>query len=550
MGKRTAARKAEDKAKGLLPVQERQRRLPLLVRRHALFLGLLGFAAASRFVILFASQTHVHSDEAIIGLMAKHISEGRYYPFYMYGQPYNAGASCEAYLASIPFAVFGVGVLPLKCCVVLSSLLCLTLFYLVVSRIYDRRTAFLAALVLALFPSLVKWHFQVRGYSPYFLSFPILLGLFWSIDSSARRRGPKALVFGLASGLSVLCLELSLFPVVALWALLAVRRRFTARTAALGLMGCAIGYAPAAVYNLTHQFSNWREVFIDKTGSDVRSLLAPATYVQIFVEEMPKFFGPDTVLWYYPEKPLAGYVFYAFAVAAIVVAIAPFVKAPKRIGKAILDGSSAMDVDLVLLLLTFVCFVPYLVAWLRTPSYFFGGCFFLSMLMGRLLGRCFAAASWERALGAAVVVVVLIAGLGVLVNVGRQNEIETLTYNENGQLHMTRVPAHDLEALEHDLIRKKASSVWATVSFVYPLIFESDEKLAVSDAIFGTYRPIYPASVPQRLPRPNEVTAFVTELSSPAQRSVEGGFAQVRRKKPETAEFGMFTVIYASPGTR
>lgn len=61
------------------------------MRRHGLFLGLLVLVAASRFVVLFASQTHVHSDEAIIGLMAKHISEGRFYPFYMYGQPYNAG---------------------------------------------------------------------------------------------------------------------------------------------------------------------------------------------------------------------------------------------------------------------------------------------------------------------------------------------------------------------------------------------------------------------------------------------------------------------------
>jgi hypothetical protein len=44
-------------------------------------------------MILLASQTHVHSDEAIIGLMGKHILEGRYFPFYMYGQPYNAGAA-------------------------------------------------------------------------------------------------------------------------------------------------------------------------------------------------------------------------------------------------------------------------------------------------------------------------------------------------------------------------------------------------------------------------------------------------------------------------
>jgi hypothetical protein len=117
--------------------------------RNAFSLGILGVAAVSRFVILLTSQTHVHSDEAIIGLMAKHIAEGRSYPFYMYGQPYNAGASAEAYLASVPFAIFGAGVLALKTCNVVLSLVCLVLFYVMVTRLYDRRTVALASLTFA-----------------------------------------------------------------------------------------------------------------------------------------------------------------------------------------------------------------------------------------------------------------------------------------------------------------------------------------------------------------------------------------------------------------
>src|SRR6058998_3942543 len=99
------------------------------MRRHVLFVGVGFLIAAARFAILLTSQTHVHSDEAIIGLMGKHILEGRYFPFYMYGQPYNAGAAWEAYLAAIAFALFGVGVISLKGCIVVLSLLCLFLFY-------------------------------------------------------------------------------------------------------------------------------------------------------------------------------------------------------------------------------------------------------------------------------------------------------------------------------------------------------------------------------------------------------------------------------------
>ena len=111
------------------------------MRRHALFIGLFVLIAAARFAILLASQTHVHSDEAIIGLMGKHILEGRYFPFYMYGQPYNAGAAWEAYLAANAFAFFGISVMSLKSCIVVLSLLCLFLFYRMCLALYDQRTS-------------------------------------------------------------------------------------------------------------------------------------------------------------------------------------------------------------------------------------------------------------------------------------------------------------------------------------------------------------------------------------------------------------------------
>ena len=176
------------------------------MRRHALFVGLLIIIAAARFTILLASQTHVHSDEAIIGLMGKHILEGRYFPFYMYGQPYNAGAAWEAYLAAIAFAFFGVGVISLKSCIVVLSLLCLFLFYRMCQMLYDERTALLATIVFALTPSLLKWHFQVRGYSWYFLSIPVLTMLFVSIQSVPNPKQRMLFLFGLASGVSVLVL--------------------------------------------------------------------------------------------------------------------------------------------------------------------------------------------------------------------------------------------------------------------------------------------------------------------------------------------------------
>src|ERR1700730_388754 len=119
----------------------------------------------------------------------------------MYGQAYTAGAAWEAYLAVIPFKLFGVGVIPLKSCIVLLSLVCLILFYVMARNIYDQTTALFSTLVFALSPSLLKWHFEVRGYSFYFLSIVVLTILFWRI-ASARAPTPRDFIlFGLASGL-------------------------------------------------------------------------------------------------------------------------------------------------------------------------------------------------------------------------------------------------------------------------------------------------------------------------------------------------------------
>src|SRR5215467_2946520 len=245
-----------------------------------IFIILIG---AAWFAMLLRSQTHVHSDEAIIGLMGKHILEGRYLPFYMYGQPYNAGAAWEAYLAAIAFTLFGVSVIPLKGCIVVLSLLCLFLFYRMCLALYDERTSLLATIAFALAPSLQKWHFQVRGYSWYFLSIPVLTMLFASIESARDAKRKTVFFFGLVSGISVWCLELSIPLVGALWMLLILRRKLLLSKAAIALLGLVAGYAPVIAFNFTQHFGNWRYVFIERPGSGFSSLLHFSAFARLFV---------------------------------------------------------------------------------------------------------------------------------------------------------------------------------------------------------------------------------------------------------------------------
>src|SRR5437667_7856779 len=101
--------------------------------------------------------------------MANHILDCRYFPFYFYGISYNASCAWEAYLAVVPFAIAGVGVVALKIPTGLLSLACLALFYAMTTRLYSIRVSTSASLIFPLWPRLLKWHCTPRGYAVYFL---------------------------------------------------------------------------------------------------------------------------------------------------------------------------------------------------------------------------------------------------------------------------------------------------------------------------------------------------------------------------------------------
>ncbi|HTH01025.1 MAG TPA: hypothetical protein VL882_12225 [Vicinamibacterales bacterium] len=63
-------------------------------------------------IFVFWPQSYFDSDQAVYGLMAKHIAEGRAFPVFMYGQPYLLGV--ESWLAAPVFLIVGASVAALK----------------------------------------------------------------------------------------------------------------------------------------------------------------------------------------------------------------------------------------------------------------------------------------------------------------------------------------------------------------------------------------------------------------------------------------------------
>jgi 4-amino-4-deoxy-L-arabinose transferase-like glycosyltransferase len=516
------------------------------MRRHWPFLLILLGTAVVRLVILFASQTHVTSDEAIEGLMGKHILEGRAFPFYFYGISYNASCAWEAYLAAISFAIAGVSVSTLKLPIVLLSLACLALFYVMTRRLYSVRIATWATLIYALWPSLAKWHYQPRGYAFYFLFIPLLIILFLTVEKQEPRRARDFFLFGLACGIALWSMELLLITIVALWILLLLRRRFSFRTFVVTLGGLVIGYAPAIWWNLTHSMRNWHFLFFEKPESDgLAARFGLQAWREIFLHEMPKFFSADTVLWYYPETKWAGCLLY-LTVAIAVVGAASIALRWKSIREAFTLGFSTNDAtkDLLMLIFIGVSFVPYLIAPVRVPGYFLAAAFFMSILLARR------AESWlrekrnvVRVAGAALLLATIVCGVAAIFETNR-NQIETLTLLPNRHdYQMTRISGPDIDAVKKDLDENGVKAVWTTISFVYPLIFETNEKLIASESIFGIDRPVYPPSIPKAEPSEHERAVFVIEKDSPYRRQIEETLALKSDTAPRIRDHGSLIVI-------
>jgi hypothetical protein len=125
-------------------------------------LVIVAAAAIPRLLLLWITKFGVEADESIVGLMAKHVYEGRQWPIFYYGQPYMG--SLEAILAAGMFYLTGVGSVGLKLVPFLFSLLHVVLVYALALRFTDRRGAIIAAILTALGPSgLILWSSKARG---------------------------------------------------------------------------------------------------------------------------------------------------------------------------------------------------------------------------------------------------------------------------------------------------------------------------------------------------------------------------------------------------
>jgi len=132
-------------------------RLALLLITAALCAG-----AALRADFLIASNFGIESDEAIVGLMAKHILRGDGIPVFYYGQPYMG--SLEAICAAAMFMVFGQSNFSLQMTPFIFSIFHIALVAVLAQRVWSRRAGCISAWLTAISPAaLTIWGCKARG---------------------------------------------------------------------------------------------------------------------------------------------------------------------------------------------------------------------------------------------------------------------------------------------------------------------------------------------------------------------------------------------------
>lgn len=128
---------------------------------------LVGIALRVYFLVnyeLIDAKEHVValSDEATVGLMAKHIVSGTNFPIFFYGQNYMG--AFESYVVALLFATLGVSVFTLKLVPAIFSVVLLFVVYLLAKKLFNARVAMLSTALVAV-PSafFFSWALKARG---------------------------------------------------------------------------------------------------------------------------------------------------------------------------------------------------------------------------------------------------------------------------------------------------------------------------------------------------------------------------------------------------
>lgn len=262
----------------------------------------------------------IDSDEAIVGLMGKHIVEGGDIPTFYYGQHYMG--SLEPLLAAYLFKFFGISVYALRAVPLFFYLLLFPLIYLFGLAINNKVTARIATILLALSPmSFIEWSFRARGgfIEIVFLSF---LALYLTVLWIKGRRGfGVTLAIGIVTGLGWWTnnqIVFAMCPIGLAFIFILVKTPVhLIKHAGFGMSGFLFGSLPYWKYNIEKDFpSLGMFAFSEEIGRNFYGFIQASLPIILGTE---RFWSAEEI---FPGSYIIGFGIYAIICAVVVFKIA------------------------------------------------------------------------------------------------------------------------------------------------------------------------------------------------------------------------------------
>jgi hypothetical protein len=317
------------------------------LREHAFGVGLSLFllvGLALRLAVIASPLGEIDGDEAVVGLMARHIAFLGERPVFYWGQPYLG--SLEAFTAAPLFRIFDSSTVLLKLVPTAYSLGFLAFSAMLARDLFGTGPGLATAAYLAVPPAVwAVWSTKARGgYAEVlFLGEALLLVTLVFAREPGRR---VAMLWGLLAGLAFwthLLAIVYIAPAV-LYLVLGRRGRFASGQLGMLLVGLLVGVLPLLVDNFSNGF---RTVAALLQPPDL-PIDPPAQLVRFFRVGVPVLLGlgqPTTSQTMFdqdwPLRPAGHLIVALAAVAVLTLAVLTYLPAVRRLLKCGADHLSA-----------------------------------------------------------------------------------------------------------------------------------------------------------------------------------------------------------------
>jgi len=484
-----------------------------MISKHKLFLLILLLSLILRAPLIWTSQSHVDSDAAEIGLMAKHVIERGEHTIFAWKQPYTGGYSLEAHIAAAIFYFFGVSVHSLKIVGLILSLVLLTVSYIFTYAFFGMRLAVVSSLILSLATPLLRWNLQMRGgylESMIFtvLIFSIMFRIFFGEGAKWRHYTLWGFLSGLAWWNSEFILPFLVSSII-LW-FIHDRRFFVRASFPVWVFFFLVGNTLTIYYNLTHDLQNVEYVFgflllKGNTSFEIYRLyvyiLVKLRFIsEVFLFTLPRFFETDNEWSYFRRISISSWFQYLILLSAMCYAFYNI-----RGKTALLNKKSSM-LFFVFAHLAAYCFAnPY---GPQVQRFFLLLYPYISIFTADLILNLYARRRFIRALGSCAFVFIIITGEISYID-SLAEESKWMDPDPTGPYIQTK--GETVPRLISFLDSQGIEYIHTTHYIKYRLIFESQERIIASSEFFHpekNYYPLYENMVREARPKQTAVVLY------------------------------------------